>query len=351
MSCLDAEPEAPGDGAIDPAPEDKAIVNIKNIGIIGVGGVGGYFGGKLCRLQECDGGASISFVARGDHLRAIQESGLLLTSESDGDLVCRPSLATDDFRRLPPLDLCLICVKEFDLSAALARLAPCIRDETILLPLLNGVDVYSRVRSVIPQGVVFPACVYVGTHVDGPGKVHQKGGACRILFGPDPQRPALASQEIVRVFEQAGIKSEWTSDIQAEIWRKFIFICAYGLVSAASGKTLGEIVRDDRLREEVRAVMMESSNLARASGVRLPDDIVEKSLLRAHDFPAAAKTSFQRDFERPDRLDERDLFGGAMIRMADRLNIDVPRTRVVVEVLAKKKPAQWGAAVGHGGAV
>ena len=113
-------------------------MSINHIGIIGVGGVGGYFGGKLCRLQQDDGGASVSFVARGEHLRAIQESGLLLTSEGDGELVCRPSLATDDFRRLPPLDLCLICVKEPDLPAALAGLAPCLRDETILLPLLNG---------------------------------------------------------------------------------------------------------------------------------------------------------------------------------------------------------------------
>lgn len=314
-------------------------MNIRTIGIIGVGGVGGYFGGKLCRLPQRDGGASISFMARGEHLRVIQESGLLLTSESDGELVCRPSLATDDFRRLPPLDLVLICVKEFDLSAALAGLAPLIGNKTILLPLLNGVDVYSRVRSVIRKGVVLPACVYVGTHIERPGKVHQKGGACRILFGPDPQRRDFAPQEIITLFDQAGIKSEWNWEIQVEIWRKFIFISAYGLVSAACGKTLGEIVEDDALRADVRAIMMEVSALAKASGVRLADDIVEQSLLRARDFPPAARTSFQRDYERQDKLDERDLFGGAMLRMADKLNIDVPRTRAIFAVLAKNKPA------------
>jgi 2-dehydropantoate 2-reductase len=54
---------------------------IKTVGIIGAGGVGGYFGGKLCRLQTSDSGINISFVARGEHLRAIQESGLLLNSQ------------------------------------------------------------------------------------------------------------------------------------------------------------------------------------------------------------------------------------------------------------------------------
>src|SRR5438067_2370325 len=114
----------------------------------------------------------------------MQDFGLLLSSESDGDLVCKPSLATDDFRRLPPLDLCLLCVKEFDLPSTLSSLEPRIHAESIVLPLLNGVDVYSRVRGVIKKGVAFPACVYVGTHIERPGKVCQKGGACKILFGP-----------------------------------------------------------------------------------------------------------------------------------------------------------------------
>src|SRR4030095_3003716 len=71
------------------------VVRITNIAIIGVGGVGGYFGGKLCQLLKDHPPLSISFVARGDHLRAIQQSGLLLSSESEGDILCTPSLATD----------------------------------------------------------------------------------------------------------------------------------------------------------------------------------------------------------------------------------------------------------------
>src|SRR5690242_7951795 len=115
-------------------------MSIKNIAVIGVGGVGGYFGGKLCRLQNDGSGLTVAFVARGEHLRAIQKSGLQLNSESDGELIWRPSLATEDCRDLGQVDLCLICVKEFDLPGAVARLAPLVCENTILLPLLNGVD-------------------------------------------------------------------------------------------------------------------------------------------------------------------------------------------------------------------
>ena len=314
-------------------------MNIASIAVIGVGGVGGFFGGKLCQLQNHGTGFNISFVARGRHLQAIRESGLLLSTESDGELVCKPGLATNDFQRLPPLDLCLICVKEFDLAAVLSQLEPRIADDTIVLPLLNGVDVYSRVRTVIENGVVMPACVYVGTHIERPGRIVQKGGACKILFGPDPKRQDFAPHEVVKVFDQAGIQSEWTPSIQAEIWKKFMFICAYGLVSAAHGKTLGEILENDVLRGDVQAIMTEINSLAMGSGVCLPDDIVEMSLSKARHFPFEAKTSFQRDFELMNRKDERNLFAGSMIRIADELRIEVPRTRAVSSLLAKRKPA------------
>ena len=124
-------------------------MKIHHIGIIGVGGVGGYFGGKLCELQNNGGGVSVAFVARGEHLRVIPNSGLLLNSEDGGDDVCRPSLATDDIRGLPRMDLCLSCVKVFDSPDVLSRLEPIIAENIIVLPLLNGMDIYSRVGAVM----------------------------------------------------------------------------------------------------------------------------------------------------------------------------------------------------------
>jgi 2-dehydropantoate 2-reductase len=313
---------------------------IQNIGVIGVGGVGGYFGGKLCQRQEFPGSARVSFIARGEHLRVIQAEGLRLRSESDGELVCHPALATDDFAQLPPQDLWLLCVKEFDLFSALEKLKPQVGPATIILPLLNGVDIHTRVRQVIQQGIVLPACVYVGTHIASPGVVVQKGGACRILFGPDPKRPDFVPAEIIQLFAQAGIKHTWTENIQTEIWQKFIFICAFGLVTAAFNKTLGEILGNDTLRNEVQTVMREVASLARASGADLPADIVEVSLAKGRNFPAETKTSFQRDFERPDKPDERNLFAGSMMRIAGECGIDIPKTKELARVLEEKKPTQ-----------
>jgi 2-dehydropantoate 2-reductase len=317
-----------------PVAPTLAPGNLQDIAVIGVGGVGGYFGGKLCRVS----GINVSFIARGEHLRSIQQSGLLLSSEHDGDIVCKPSLATDDFKKLPPLDLCLLCVKEFDLPGVLSRLEPLVRNDTIILPLLNGVDVYARVRAVIGQGIVVPACVYVGTHIESAGKVVQRGGACRILFGPDPLRPDFAPDRLLQLFEEARIRAEWTPHVETEIWKKFIFICAFGLVSAASDKTLGEILGDETLRNNVQHVMREAVSLAHGLGVPLPDDIIDASIAKARTFPPEARTSFQRDFARPHKNDERDLFAGSMVRIANELRSEIPKTSEIAGLLERKKP-------------
>ena len=307
---------------------------IQNIAIIGVGGVGGYFGGKLC-IANC---ARVSFIARGDHLRAIQERGLLLDTEAEGELRCRPSLVTDRIAALPPPDLCLICVKEFDLAHVLAALKPLIRENTIILPFLNGMDVHARIRKVINRGIVLPACVYVGTHIESPGVVKQRGGACKILFGSDPERPDFNPAELLQLFTGSKIKCDFTPHVQQEVWTKYIFICAYGTVTAARNKTVGEVFENETLRGEVADVMQECVALANAVGVPFPNDIIEASLAKAKNFPFETKTSFQRDFECPNKPDERNLFAGAVIQRAEEFGLDVPKTRKLFAVLKQRKP-------------
>lgn len=144
------------------------------------------------------------------------------------------------------------------------------------------------------------------------------------------------------LFTNAGIKHEWTRGIQSDIWQKFIFIAGYGVVTAAFDKTLGEILGDSGLKGEVRQVMQEAANLATALGVSLEPDIVQQSLEKGTQFPPETKTSFQRDFENPDKPDERRLFAGAIIEMGERLCVDTAFTRRLYQVINDRKPVFWG---------
>lgn len=308
-----------------------------NIGIIGVGGVGGYFGGKICRLVSPPD-INVYFVARGRHLEEIRRNGLCVSTASDGEWICRPTLATDCIEELPGLDICLLCVKSYDLKQVVSQLRYRVSTSTLIIPLLNGIDICERIREEIRTALVLPACAYVGTHIEDYGKVTQKGGTCTILLGNDPSVDGTAPAELLSLLQKSGVKYVWFENVYPEIWGKYIFISAFGLVTAAFGKTLGQIMASETLSRYVLSVMNEIIQLSMKMGITLPEKIISDSFQKGNNFPYETKTSFQRDVEVLDKPDERDLFGGTIVRLGLKLGVDTPVTQELSLIVASKKP-------------
>jgi 2-dehydropantoate 2-reductase len=308
-----------------------------NIGIIGLGGVGGYFGGKICK-QTSMPGANISFVARGNHLDEIRKNGLHVSTATEGEWVCHPTFATDRIEELPVLDICLLCVKSYDLRNVVSQLCHKVSGSALLVPLLNGIDVYERIREELHTARVLPACVYMSSQIETYGKVTQKGGACTILLGMDPHVPGPAPNQLFDLFNASAITYEWFEDVSPEIWGKYIFISPFGMVTAAFDKTIGQVRESSTLSRYVLSVMEEIVQLSEKMGVALPETIIADSYQKGNSFPYETKTSFQLDFESMNRLDERDLFGGTILRLGKRLGIDTPVTQELWDMLNLRKP-------------
>ncbi|GAK53296.1 2-dehydropantoate 2-reductase [Candidatus Moduliflexus flocculans] len=308
---------------------------INNICVVGVGGVGGYFGGLM--VHSFASGKQISFIARGAHLAQIRERGLMLNTSSRQGLVCTPTLATDRLEDAPTPDLYLLCVKSYDLADVAAQMSRNINEKTIVLPLLNGVDIYERIREELATGIVLPACVYVGTHIAQPGVVTQKGGDGAILCGPDSRHPEFDAAPLLKLFEQAQIQCTWNRDPYPAIWEKFMFIAAFGLVCVASDNTLGEVMADAEALAQTRGIMEEILAIARVKGVNFADDVVERSLAKAGNFPPETKTSYHRDVETPGKRNEGDLFGGAILRMGEEFGVPTPVTRQMYAMIQKNR--------------
>jgi len=307
------------------------------IGIIGIGGVGGYFGGKLCQLLATPD-VNIYFVARGKHLAEIRQKGLRVSTALEGEWVCHPTLATDRIEELPMLDACLVCVKSYDLKSVVQQLQHKVSASSAIVPLLNGIDIYDRIREDLGTAPVFPACAYIGTHVADYGQVVQQGGACKILLGKDPHAATIIPHQLLGVFDNSGIRYEWCDDVTMALWTKYIFIAAFGLVTASFDKTLGEVMGSSPLSECVLAAMGEIVALSEKKGVSLPAGIILESYAKGRDFPYETKTSFQRDVEAADKPDERDLFGGTILRLGQQLDVETPMTLDLWERLSRRKP-------------
>ena len=310
--------------------------HIKNICIFGVGSVGGVFGGKIAKAisQEIDTDRKVFFIARGEHLEEIKRNGLILNTPEESGIVCKPTLATDNIAEIPQPDLYLLCVKGYDMDDATLAIKTNIGTHTLVIPLLNGVDIYERIRKNMPKGIVLPGCVYIGALLERSGVVTHAGGPGLIVFGKDPHLPDFDPTGITNFFNDMGIQFTWSDDASAAQWQKFVFIAGYGLVTAYTAKTFGEILSDLKLKELVQKVMEEIAAVGKKKGVPLADSIVPDSLQTGSNFPPETKTSFQRDVEAKGKRHEGDLFGGTIIRLGKELGVPTP---VTASIYAKIK--------------
>lgn len=83
--------------------------------VFGTGGAGGYFGGRLANAGE-----DVTFIARGEHLRALRDDGLRIQTPT-GEIAIRPAQATEDVAQVGEVDAVLVGVKAWQVTdAALA---------------------------------------------------------------------------------------------------------------------------------------------------------------------------------------------------------------------------------------
>lgn len=307
-----------------------------NLCVVGVGGVGGYFGGRLAHAfnTKPDEKVQVSFVARGKHLEMIKQKGLVLKTSDAGRLTCSPHVATDDVEQLPQVDVFIVAVKGFDLEGVARSLGPKTKSDTVILPLLNGVDARERIRAHVKKGRILPACVYVSAYIEEPGVVVQSGTPGRIILGPDPET-GHAPVELMAVFQRASIPCELSRDVDSAIWEKYIFIASYGLVTSRFGRTLGEVYEEHPLRGLVQKIMEEIYQITVAKKISLPKDIIPVSLKKANLFPKDAQTSLQRDIQQG-KKNELDLFGRTIIEQGRRFDVPTPVTEKVYQEIISR---------------
>ena len=267
------------------------------IAIIGIGGVGGYFGGKLAREFENSTEHEIIFIARGEHLKAIRENGLQLITR-EGNYIARPKIATDDPGDAGIFDLVFFCTKSYSLESTARKFSACINKNTVVIPLQNGVNSAQELRYVLPQANVLGGSVYIISHIEKPGVIHQEDGACKLTFGTDDAQSAKKYSYILDILLQAKINAVLTDKISEALWTKYLLMCPLASLMSATGKTYGAVWADASLKKKARDMMLEVAAVAKAHHVYLPENTVDKAMEMLAAFGYDSKTSMQLDREK-----------------------------------------------------
>jgi 2-dehydropantoate 2-reductase len=220
----------------------------------------------------------------------------------------------------------LICVKEYDLEKVCESIKDKITKDTVVIALMNGADIYERVRKIIKNGTLLPSCVYVASHIKEKGIVEHKGSTGKIIIGKDPENQDTATEWIIDLFKNSGTDITFKQSSFVDIWTKFFFIASFGLVSARYNKSIGQVCEESVLKERATKIMEEIQAITSKIKIDLPVDIIGKTFEKALSFPYATPTSLQLDVNSKKLNNELELFAGAIINYGKKLDLKTEET-------------------------
>jgi len=294
--------------------------------VFGTGGVGGYFGGRLAQAEE-----DVTFIARGEHLRAIKTDGLKVDSSS-GDFVIYPAKATDNVSEVGETELVIIGVKAWQVPDATRAIKPLVGPKATVVPLQNGVDAVPQLVAELGSENVIGGLGRIVSFVVGPGHIRHAGFMPSIIIGELDNRRSDRIEKIEQVFKRVGLDTTIAADIQVALWTKFLFIASFSGVGAVADAPAGVLRSDPKWRTQMLSAMEEIYTLAHARGVKLPPDSVAKVMAAVDGLPEDATSSMQRDIAagKPSELESQN---GAVVRMAREAGVEVPTHALIYETL------------------
>ncbi len=305
----------------------------KNILIAGLGGVGGYYGGMLAREFHNHPDININFFVRGEHLKKVNESGLKVIAETE-EFICQPRLATDNAVEAGKQDYIFLTTKSYDLEQTLEQLKPCIQANTIIIPLLNGVNISQRIRNYLPGTEVWEGCVYIVGRLKEPGVVQSSGGIHDLFFGYDAAENSRL-RFIEKILKNAGIEATLSDNIRMIIWRKFIFISTTASLTSYYNVGFRDVLTSEERRTMTLAYMREVAALAAAEGIVFKTDIIETTIRHIEKLPFETTSSMHSDFQ-AGRQTELETLTGIVLKLGERYSIETPVCKNIYTALKNR---------------
>ena len=307
--------------------------------IYGAGAIGGWIGAHLAQH-----GCSLSAVARGATLEALQQNGLVLLQggqEIHASLVARENPAD-----LGVQDLVIVAVKAPAMADVAKGIPPLLAPHTMVLTAMNGVPWWflqgfggpmagHSLRSVDPAGAIaraLPAAhiigcvVHASCSVDAPGVIRHHFGDGLIVGEPSGQATPRV-QALHALLQKAGFNASVSPQIQKDIWYKLWGNMTINPISAITGATTDRILDDPLVRQFISGVMLEAKAIGEQIGIPIdqqPEDrhAVTRKL-------GAFRTSMLQDVEAGKPV-ELDALVSAVRELGQLTQVQTPLTDVLL---------------------
>lgn len=299
--------------------------------IIGAGGTGGPLGFYLTKA-----GKDVTLIARGAHLKALNEHGLTMDRLWNGTTENIPVKAVDMEHYDEQPDVILVCVKGYSLDDTVPFIRKVMKKNTIVIPILNIYGTGGKLQKQLPEILVTDGCIYVAATIKKPGVLEQYGKVLSLVFGVRDQsesRPEL--EEIQADLESCGIRALLSHHIQRAALEKFSYVSPIGAAGLYYNATAADFMKEGAPRESFKEMIREIGALAEAMGHPFHKDMVTRNLEVLSTLAPEATTSMQRDVM-AGKPSEIDGLVYEVVRLGKEYDVPVPEYEKVAAKLSKE---------------
>jgi len=303
--------------------EEVTRMPVMRHAILGAGGVGGLVGACLARS-----GAAVTMVVRAESLGQFPEQ--LQLESPFGNVTVPVSVAA----KVPPVDALWITVKAPQLEQALTALR---KPESVkgIVPLLNGIDHISLLRSKYGADRIIPATIAGEMERVAPGHIVHRTPFARLNVSAAGRHLLGGTLDEL---QKMGFECRFIDDEATLMWGKIVLLAPFALTTTAADKTVGEVFSDPHWLVQGAACVWEACSVATAEGAKVD---AESILAWAAKVPMNMRSSMQKDVDRGN-APELDAIAGPILRAAARHGIEVPVTKQLVAAVERRAGSSYG---------
>jgi len=284
--------------------------------VVGAGATGGYFGARLAQA-----GQDVTFLLREKRALAVQRDGLTVHSPH-GDFHFQPSVLQAS-QLTGPYDLILLTVKSFGLEAAIKDIAPEVGEDTMILPVLNGMKHIETLSQRFGEHALLGGLCKINATLDADGHIHQMTPMHQIYYGELSGEKTARIQRVDQAFKEAGFEAFLSETIMTDLWEKWLLLCSFGAITCTMHGNIGQVASAPGGTEFATGIVNEALTTMKAFGYAERAAAVAKVKEAVTDKHSEQTSSMYRDMTQGNPV-EADQIVGDLVERAIRVGINVP---------------------------